>query len=350
MNDLETKLEIQEKNLERKKLLGQFFTITNPFSIDVFYKWMKLIPQEKKENLLEPFAGANNIVKMIKDLGFVHNWSCFDIEPNETNVTPEYPVSKQDTIKNFPKGFFVGITNPPYLAKSSATRAGLDFPETTYDDLYKVSLDVMLNNLEYVAAIIPESFVNAGIFHDRIYAFVSLTCKMFEDTECPVCLALFIPSEQKSEAKLEKEDFFVFRQNKKIGRYKELGSKKPKSDIQIDWKFNDPDGIIGIRCIDGTIKSSIEFINGKEIDKSKIKVSSRSLTRVSGLPNDINLTMFLERCNKKLVQYREDTADIFLTSFKGLRKDNRYRRRLDFANAKVIMNAVVEELRKEKSE
>lgn len=350
MSDIRTKVEIEEENEETKKLLGKFFTITNPFNIDIFYKWMKLIPKEKKETLLEPFAGANNIVKMVNDLGFTYNWSCYDIEPNENNATPEFSIVKQDTIKNFPKNYFVGITNPPYLAKNSATRAGLEFPETHYDDLYKVSIDVMLKNLDYVAAIIPESFVNADIFHNRMYAFVSLTCKMFEDTECPVCLALFIPTEQKAEVKLAKEDFFVFRQNKKIGKYKNLGSKKPTSKLQIDWKFNDPDGSVGIRCIDGTIKPSIEFIKGTEIDKSKIKVSSRSLTRVSGIPDDIELDKFLENCNKKLTQYREDTADIFLTSFKGLRKDNRYRRRLDFANAKVIMNSVIEDIRKEKAE
>ena len=310
---------------------------------------MKLIPENKKQTIIEPFAGANNIVKMVKDLGFTYNWSCYDIEPNKNNVAPEFDIMQKDTIKNFPNNYFVGITNPPYLAKNSATRSGLDFPDTIYDDLYKVSLDVMLNNLDYVAAIIPESFVNADIFHDRMYAFVSLTCKMFEDTDCPVCLALFIPTEQKTEIKLSKDDFFVFRQNKKIGRYKALESKKPKSSLSIDWKFNDPAGSIGIKCIDGTLQPSIEFVKGSSIDKNKIKISSRSLTRVSGLPNDIALDKFLAKCNKILVQYREDTFDIFLTSFKGLRKDNKYRRRLDFANAKVLMNAAVEELRKEKS-
>lgn len=331
-------------NEDQKKLYGQFFTITNPFNIDIFYKWMNLIPENQKEILLEPFAGANNIVKMIQNLGFTSKWNCYDIKPNENNATPEYKIIKQDTIKNFPNNYYVAITNPPYLAKNSATRTGLEFPETHYDDLYKISLDVMLKNLNYIAAIIPESFINANLFHDRIYAFVSLTCKMFEDTDCPVCLALFIPTNQKKEVKLTKDDFYIFRQNKKIGKYLILKNKKPISSIQIDWKFNDPEGEIGIKCIDGTVKSSIEFIKGTEIDKNKIKVSSRSLTRVSGLPNDIDLNVFLERCNKKLIQYREDTSDLFLTSFKGLRKDNRYRRRLDFANAKIIMNSVIEDI------
>ena len=335
---------------DSKKLLGQFFTITNPFNIDIFYKWMKLIPDEKKNCFIEPFAGANNIVKMIEDLGFDNKWSCYDIKPNENNTVKKYKINQKDTIKDFPKNYYVGITNPPYLAKNSATRAKMDFPSTVYDDLYKVSLDIMLKNLEYVAAIIPESFINSNLFHNRLYAFVSLTCKMFEDTECPVCLALFIPETQKKELKLDIDDFLIYRQNKKIGKYKDLKTKKPSSLLEIPWTFNDKKGTIGIRCIDGTVSSSIEFIKGSEISEDKIKVSSRSLTRVSGLPDDIDLDKFLKECNKKLVKYREDTEDIFLTSFKGLRKDNKYRRRLDFANAKVIMNSVVEEIRKEKKD
>lgn len=333
---------------EQKKLFGQFFTITNPFNIDIFKEWMNLIPEEKKQTLIEPFAGANNIVKMIQNLGYTYNWKCYDIEPNKNNVTPEYEIIQRDTITNFPSGYHVAITNPPYLAKNSAKRRKLAFPDTIYDDLYKVSLDVMLKNLEYVAAIIPESFINADIFHNRIYAFISLTCKMFDDTDCPVCLALFIPQVQKKSVDLNNEDFFVYSQTKKLGKYKELETKKPKSETQIDWTFNDPNGNIGIKCVDNQTEPTIKFIKGSEIDKSKIKVSSRALTRISGLPSDINLDKFLEACNKKLAGYRDDTSDIFLTSFKGLRKDNKYRRRLDFANAKIIMNAVVEEMRGEK--
>jgi hypothetical protein len=336
--------------IQNKKSLGQFFTTHNPFNIDIFYKWMNLIPDDKKEFLIEPFAGANNIVKMIQDLGFKNSWKCFDINPSENNVVPEYKIIKEDTILNFPKGYYVGITNPPYLAKNSATRSNMEFPDTLYDDLYKLSLDSMLNNLEYIAAIIPESFINSNLFHNRIFAFVSLTNKMFEDTECPVCLALFVPTNQKNDLNLSENDFFIYRQNKKIGKYEELKKKKPSPNITNEWSFNDKAGIIGIKCIDGTINPSIEFIKGDEIDSNKIKVSSRSITRVSGLPKDIDLDIFLKKCNEKLIKYREDTEDIFLTSFKGLRKDNKYRRRLDFSNARVIMNCVLEKIKQIKED
>jgi hypothetical protein len=335
---------MENSNLE-KKILGQFFTTTNPFSVDIFHEWFSLIPENKKEILLEPFAGANNIVKMIQDLGYIYNWNCFDIIPkNKENATPEFIIKQQDTLEDFPKGYYVGITNPPYLAKNSASKTGLPFPETNYDDLYKVALKTMLDHLEYVAAIIPESFITAEIFQERIYAFISLTCKMFEDTECPVCLALFVPEKQKTDFNLSQEDFYIYRQNTNMGKYKDFKEKIPKSNLNLPWKFNDKNGEIGIYLHDGREVNSIRFVPGTTIKPEKVKVSSRHVVRVSGLPNDIDLNIFLEKCNNKLAQFREDTQDFFFTSFRGLRKDGKYRRRLDFKNAKIIMNAVIEEI------
>jgi len=41
-----------------------------------------------------------------------------------------------------------------------------------------------------------------------------------------------------------------------------------------------------------------------------------------------------------LSEFRKETHDIFLTPFKGLRKDLKYRRRLDYALARNIVNQV----------
>ncbi len=331
---------------DTKKMLGQFFTITNPFNIDIFYKWYKLIDKSKKEIIIEPFAGANNICKMISDLGIITQWSCYDISPSDDNVMPQFKIEKRDTLSNFPEEYYVGITNPPYLAKNSATRAKIDFPETSYDDLYKFALDIMLNNLEYVAAIIPESFINSELFHNRLFACISLTCKMFNDTDCPVCLALFIPEKEKKKNKLDTNDFYIYSQNRKIGKYQTIKKKQIKSNetVKSSWKFNDRLGEIGIKCVDNTSTASIEFILGNQISSDSIKVSSRALTRISGLPENIEVDTFISKCNEVLRTYREDTCDIFLTSFKGLRKDDKYRRRLDFKTAKNIMDTVLKEL------
>jgi hypothetical protein len=264
------------------------------------------------------------------------------LEPGE-NVFPEFEIEQKDTIKNFPKGFKVAITNPPYLSKNSATRRGLDYPDTEYDDLYKLSLDVMLKNTPYVAAIIPETFITSGLFHERLHSVISLTCKMFSDTECPVCLALFVP------AKKAPKSFDIYRMNELLGSFSELSEGDVKDVLGISWKFNDPDGEVGIWCVDNTRGNSIYFGDGDLIPKKEIKNTSRSITRVGGLPDGINLGRFTECCNDILKKYRKDTKDVFMASFKGLRVDGLYRRRLDFATARRIMNLAIFEIAKEMS-
>lgn len=334
---------------ESKKLNGQFFTVTNPFISNPFYVWFESIPEEKKKIIIEPFAGSNNIVKMINDLKLIDiTWYCYDLIPPSYNAVPEIQVMQQDTIEKFPRisNAYIAITNPPYLAKNSATRSGLPFKYPEYDDLYKKCLEVMLNNCEYVAAIIPESFITSNLFHSRLKTVISLTCKMFDDTDCPVCLALFSP-----ENEIDKDHGFeIFKQGDitRIGTFKELDSLSIRSDYnKKNWVFNDKNGEIGILCCDNTKGASISFVNGELIDPDCIKVSSRAKTRVSGLPKGVDLNKFIYKCNELLTKYRINTKDVFLTSFKGLRDDKMYRRRLDFDTAKNIMGLALEEMSKD---
>jgi hypothetical protein len=60
------------------------------------------------------------------------------------------------------------------------------------------------------------------------------------------------------------------------------------------------------------------------------------------LYDDIDLDQFLTCCNEILTEYRVNTKDVFLAPFKNLRKDGVYRRRLDFATAKLIMSKAAE--------
>lgn len=319
-------------NKEQKQQLGKYYTVNNPFDLKVFRDWFNSIPDIEKLTLLEPFAGSNNIVNL---MNVKNNWECFDVLPTKNNA-PQFKIKKRDTIQNFPSGFEVAITNPPYLAKNSATRNKLTYQGGVYDDLYKKCLEVLLYNVSYVAAIIPESFITAGIFQERLTAVISLTCKMFNDTDCPVCLALF--------SKDTTDDFHVFRMDDYLGSYnKNLIWYKPVNTNKHKWKFNDPSGDIGIICIDSTKGSSIQFVPGANIDSNKIKVSSRAITRVSIVNNKIkDLNFLLNKCNEYLNWYRENTNDVFLTTFKGLREDGLYRRRLDFDTAKCILETVLE--------
>ena len=333
-------IELCEKNF--KKLNGQFFTVVNPFIHTLFFHWIDTIENFDERVIVEPFAGSNNIVNMIEGLGFENKWHSYDIDPvdDELNNNKKTIIVQRDTINDFPRNDGVVITNPPYLAKNSATRSGLEFPETTYDDLYKLALDVMLRNTEYVAAIIPESFMTQGLFHNRLYGVISLTAKMFDDTECPVCLALFCPEEKQEEP----SNFYVYSGDRFIGTYVELQQYMCQPTLSLNYKFNDPKGQIGLMAIDGTARNSIRFVRGDEIDPSKIKVSSRSITRISVDANlsDDDIENIIQRANSILDHHREATSDLFLTTFKGLRKDGKYRRRLDFGMAKRILNLAAE--------
>ncbi|WP_143279572.1 hypothetical protein [Burkholderia cenocepacia] len=323
-----------------KKMHGQFYTISNPFHSQLFLSWFKSIENYSGEILLEPFAGANNIVDMVKK--FTKNdWDCYDIQPNnELNKVPKYQIIQQDTLKNFPQGYRISITNPPYLAKNSATKSGLDFPDTEYDDIYKLALSKLLDNVDYIAAIIPDSFLTQNLFHDRLYGVATLNCKMFEDTECPVCLALFVPEEDKKKKGLD-NDFHYYKGDIPYGKYSELQAQRRAIEIankDLRWKFNAPKGEIGLYAIDGTSDKTIRFVEGKEIPSAKVKHTSRCVTRISGLPSNMETKDLIKEANQVLCEFRENTNDIFMTSFRGLRKDGDYRRRLDFSLAKAILN------------
>jgi len=297
-----------------KRELGQYFTTTNPFELKPFTEWLGSFECDK---YLEPFAGANNIPLML-NLDF----DCYDIEPKEN---PYKEVIERDTILNMPEGYKCAITNPPYLSRVSASTRHLPYPDTIYPDLYLLCIEKMLEKCDYVAAIIPETFILSGYFRKRLSSVISLTCKMFEDTDCPVCLAMFDPQES--------EDFKVYRLNDYLGTFKEL--QKFNLTKTSNWKFNVPDGPIGLICVDNTKEDSIRFCRGEEV-KGTIKVSSRAFSRISGYEID-DIDEFINKCNEILAEYREKTNDVFMASFKGLRKDGKYRRRLDFKTANAIM-------------
>ena len=98
--------------------------------------------------------------------------------------------------------------------------------------------------------------------------------------------------------------------------------------------FNNREGNLGLRAIDGTRFPTIAFIEASQVPKNKIKVSSRHLTRIH-VSHEVNLSLL----NEKLKELRKITNDFFLTPFRGLRKDGKFRRRLDFQLAKKIIKS-----------
>ena len=305
-----------------KRQRGAYYTAGNPFDNSAFTDWATMA-QLPKGCILEPFAGANSLINKLSDMGWCHQSESFDIDPSAKNV------KCRDTLVNFPEGYNVCVTNPPWLAKNSATVRGMPFPDTSYDDLYKVALERCLDNCAWVAALVPESFIRAALFRDRLSNFVSLTGKMFTDTGHPVGLALFQPDNC--------EDVIVWRDSEKVGQLSELEKARLRSSNgnNIEITFNDPDGNVGLIALDNTVEPSIRFCKVSELEDYKVKPTGRHITKIR-----VNGHIQIKKWNECLDDFRLKTQDVLLTCYKGIRKDGRYRRRLDWETARGIVDHV----------
>ena len=324
--------------MDEKRASGRYYTRGNPFQLEPFQTWAKT-SNLKHQTVLEPFAGAKDIPRLIDATHLqCRDWAFFDIEPGAKEVV------QRDTLADFPKGFNACITNPPWLARNSATRRGLPFPKSTrYDDLYKYALEQCLTHCGWVAAIIPEAFIRSGLFLKRLCDFISLVPQrqdktnyppdkrdkggsvMFEDTEHPVGLALFAPDTT--------SDVRIWRNNQFLGIMRELRKHLPQPSSNRGIVFNDPQGNLGLIAIDNTVSASIRFCPPEELKDYPIRVHCRSITKI-GVPWRVDIDML----NIRLATIRERTHDVFLTAFKGIRRDGHYRRRLDWALARAIVD------------
>ena len=301
---------------------GQYFTIGNPFDLEPFEHWARHagLPMAR---LLEPFAGANNIVRTLAAMGWCNEYASYDIAPAASSVR------RRNCIKNFPKGHRVCVTNPPWLARNSATRRGLPYPQTRHDNLYKHCLQLCLANCRHVAAIIPASYLQARLFLRRLDAYILLHNALFNDTENPACLALF---SARADDRVR-----LYSDNDYMGTLSAMHAALPVARRDRNIRFNDPRGQLGFISFDNTESPGIRFCRGEEVDARQIKVSSRFITRISG--DFDNLPRLINRLNDAIARYRHHTKDMLLTPFKGLRKDGRYRRRMDYALARDFINA-----------
>lgn len=291
-----------------KVLLGQYYTTQNPFKGSAFDLWNSARPKDCK--LLEPFAGAGNLFSMVEG-----DWVGYDIQPNNPNVI------QQDTIKNFPTGYKVCITNPPYLAKNSLSRKkGTLFFK--HEDLYLDCLEVMLNNCEYVAAIIPSTFYGTKMFRDRLMAWDKMDCELFEDTFHPVGVAYFGPDTYETKLYVNGEKVSINQPPEKL----------------IPLRFNVEDGNYVFFAIDKNTGDNIHIEPvSASFDREKyLKGTSRNYVLFhSTNPLDLN------KINDRITKWRNETKDFELTSFKSTMKSGKYRKRMSFITLKQIITEVV---------
>ena len=306
--------------IEEKRENGIYYTINNPFKLLPFKKWAKK-SMITKSQILEPFAGANNIITMLKKEKFCNRYCSYDITPKDKMV------KKKNTIDKFPTGYKTCITNPPWLTNYFAKRNKISFPDTKYDNLYKICLELALANCDNVAFIIPGTFLRTGLFRNRLSSVIFINKKLFVDTDHPVCIALF------NKNKVKHTD--VYYDNTHIGKLNDLEKYMPKQKNQrLKIRFNDPKGKIGLHAIDNTKSPTIRFCRGNEI-KRRIIYSDRLITRIS-----VDQEISINELNKKLNMIREKTHDVFFAPFKGLRKDGQYRRRVDYEFVRRLINDI----------
>lgn len=302
-----------------KRQAGRFYTQGNPFEHDAFEHWADRANLSNNV-ILEPFAGANGLIHHLEDMGLCTDFRSFDIQPGSSEVR------RLDTLARFPRGFGVCVTNPPWLARNVATRYGLPFPDCQYQDIYAHALERCLENCDWVAALVPESFLRAGILRSRLSDFVSLTRAMFEDTDHPVGLALFDKEQVK--------DTVVWSGEEPVGGLSKIEKMRPLPDTDGRMvRFNDPRGNVGLLALDNTKAASIRFCHPSEIEDYKIDSTRRSITRIL-----VEGRVRIAEWNEALAEFREKTCDVLMTPFRGLREDGKYRRRCDWQLARGIIH------------
>ena len=285
--------------MDKKRARGCYFTRGNPFALHPFRGWAKRA-KLSHARLLEPFAGANHIVRTLTDMGHCKNFTSYDITPADKNVR------KRDTLEKFPQNFDVCVTNPPWLARNSATFRGLPYQGGAHDNLYKHCLEQCLNHCAYVAALVPASYLQSTLFkkhleEKRVDTYILLHKTIFEDTQNPVCLTLFEPAVSHSPS--------IYYDDTYIGDLQFLKEHLPGDEKNKNVRFNDPDGKLGFVSFDNTKEKSIRFCHTKEIEGYDIKISSRFITRISG--NFRGLAKLIATLNRQVENFREETQDLF---------------------------------------
>lgn len=330
----------KKETMNNKIKLGQFFTVKN--------NWLKpqiknFILKSKKQILCDPFAGNGDIFKAI-DFKTFEKTIGYDID-----INLNWKIN--DSLIHIPKNNdSIIITNPPYIKKYSAKRQKIDLEQyfnlTKYDDIYLLALDKCLESTNEVIALIPESFIHSN--YEKMNLLSSITIledNPFLDTEMPVCVACFDGKWKKfNEIKIYKNNLF-------IDNLENIFNWKIKPNNKLKIKFNDRNGWLGLRGIDGIVLNKKIKFDFKEnlpynwIDN--IKESSRHFSLINIEAEVKDKQKFINLLNGFLNDLRNKSNDIILTAFKGNMKDGTRRRRLDFKLARALIEKTFSILQKE---
>lgn len=325
---------ITDPELRHKKTLGQFFT---EGSCWLRPQVVAFIRATKCKKAYDPFAGTGCLFDPVQQaVPEIEKCIGLDIDKNLG-----WPIN--DSLVKIPhEENAVIVTNPPYISNYSAARKkiGTDlkkyFDSTDYDDVYLLALDKMLEAQKNVVAIIPETFINSPYRQKHLLKSITiLEDNPFLDTDTPVVVVCFDSIEKPySEIQIYKDSEFVCTLD-------DVERCRMVPDNSVKLKFNDPDGWLGVRCVDTTDPNNMLHFDFKEnIDynwEKGIKVSSRLLTLISMDVPEKKRQAFIDECNSILAEVRTRSHDIILSPFKGNMKNGVRRRRLDFMTCRAII-------------
>ena len=323
-----------------KVSLGSFYTTKSGWLTDQVRHFLEKALSESKGNLLDPFAGDGHLLEAIKSdsvLGSqVKLATGFDIQGDL------FPVNDSLIAIPNPKRAVI-VTNPPYLANHSAKRKGVDqlvakyFAGSTQKNLYRIALEKALESADYVVAIIPETFLLSTFPKHRLELAVVIQDSLFGDTDAPALVACF--------TKERCADAHIFTGNQRIGNLSEILALRESTAPKHTIVFNDPNGRIGLRAVDGSDgKTPIAFVAARDFGypSNSVAVSSRLMTylEVPGVADE-DIPELISKANGMLASIRMRSGDLVLAPFKGNNKAGKRRRRLDYALARRILNKCI---------
>ena len=323
-----------------KVSLGSFYTTKSGWLTEEVRQFLEKALSESNGYLLDPFAGDGHLLEAIKSDSVlraqVKQATGFDIQGDT------FPFN--DSLVAIPnQKRAVIVTNPPYLANHSAKRKGVDqlvakyFAGSTQKNLYRIALEKALDSADYVVAIIPETFLLSTFPKHRLELAVVIQDSLFGDTDAPALVACF--------TKERCADAHIFTGNQSIGNLSEILALRESTAPKHTIVFNDPNGRIGLRAVDGSDgKTPIAFVAARDFGypSNSVAVSSRLMTylEVPGVADE-DMPELISKANGMLASIRMRSGDLVLAPFKGNNKAGKRRRRLDYALARRILNKCI---------
>ena len=323
-----------------KVSLGSFYTTKSGWLTEEVRQFLEKALSESNGYLLDPFAGDGHLLEAIKSdsiLGArVTQATGFDIQGDT------FPFNDSLIFIPNPQRAVI-VTNPPYLANHSAKRKGVDqlvakyFAGSTQKNLYRIALEKALESADYVVAIIPETFLLSTFPKHRLELAVVIQDSLFGDTDAPALVACF--------TKESCPDAHIFTGNQRIGNLSEILALRESTAPKHTIDFNDPNGRIGLRAVDGSDgKTPIAFVAARDFGypSDSVAVSSRLMTylEVPGVADE-DMPELISKANGMLASIRMRSGDLVLAPFKGNNKAGKRRRRLDYALARRILNKCI---------